>query len=397
MGDQIKNMMVGLVMLAACAFTIALILFLKPSVGNAQKMYEVRFSNINGINIGTRVMFAGKPVGEVTNIKEIKDARKERADSLGRIYFYQLTLRVDSSVTIYSNDIITIQTSGLLGEKSVAIIPEEAKPGEIVRPVKKEVLYAESADPLEAAFYQLSKVAKSVGGTFSYLQDWLEKNGDSLACAVSSFANTMQEADLTLKQVNKSNIIANVDQGTMHFAALTKQVREAMQELCDAQFFTNMGGIASNIAHTTGSIASAKGTLGKLIEEDDMYMQVTSFLTKADTLMNDINHYGILFHLNKTWQRQRLRQITELNALSTPASFRSYFEQEVQDVNLALSRLSMLLEKAEQSPQKEAIFQNKEFTKDFAEFLREVNNLSKSVKEYNEQLVEKQHGLQDAS
>jgi len=397
MGDQIKNMMVGFVMLAACAFTIALILFLKPSVGNAQKVYDVRFSNINGIGIGTRVMFAGKPVGEVTNITEIKDARKERADSLGRVYFYQLTLRVDSSVTIYTNDIITIQTSGLLGEKSIAIIPEEAKPGEIVRPVKKETLYAESADPLEVAFYQLSKVAKSMGNTFNYLQDWLDKNGDSLACAITSFSSTMQEADRTLKQVNKSNIITNVDQGTQHFAAVTKQLRDAMQELRDHQFFTNVGNIATNISHTTGSIANGKGTLGKLIEEDNMYMQVTSFLTKADTLMNDINHYGILFHLNKTWQRQRLKQITELNALSTPAAFRSYFEQEVQDVNLALSRLSLLLEKAEQSPQKEAIFQNKQFSKDFAEFLREVNNLSKSVKDYNEQLVEKQQRLQDAS
>jgi phospholipid/cholesterol/gamma-HCH transport system substrate-binding protein len=124
---------------------------------------------------------------------------------------------------------------------------------------------------------------------------------------------------------------------------------------------------------------------------------VTSLFTKADTLMNDINHYGILFHLNKTWQRQRLQQITELNALSTPAAFRSYFEQEVQDVTLALSRLSLLLEKADQSPDKERIFENKQFAKDFAEFLREVNNLSKSVKEYNEQLVEKQYKLQDAS
>jgi phospholipid/cholesterol/gamma-HCH transport system substrate-binding protein len=236
-----------------------------------------------------------------------------------------------------------------------------------------------------------------MGGTFTYLQDWLEKNGDSLATAVSSFGDVMQEENQTLKQVNNSKIIANVDQGTAYFASLMKQVRDSMQELCDAKFFTNMGSIATNIAHTTGSIANAKGTLGKLIEEDDMYMQVTSLFTKADTLMNDINHYGILFHLNKTWQRQRLQQITELNALSTPAAFRSYFEQEVQDVNLALSRLSLLLEKADQSPDKERIFENKQFAKDFAEFLREVNNLSKSVKEYNEQLVEKQYKLQDAS
>jgi hypothetical protein len=102
MGDQIKNMLVGLLMIAACAFTISLILFLKPSVGDAKKTYYVRFSNINGIGVGTRVMFAGKPVGEVVAVDEIYDARKQPSDTLGRVYFYQLVLKVDSSVTIRS-------------------------------------------------------------------------------------------------------------------------------------------------------------------------------------------------------------------------------------------------------------------------------------------------------
>ncbi|MBS0628433.1 MAG: hypothetical protein JSS09_09515, partial [Verrucomicrobia bacterium] len=102
-------------------------------------------------------------------------------------------------------------------------------------------------------------------------------------------------------------------------------------------------------------------------------------------------HYGILFHLNKTWQRERLQQITLLNSLNTPASFKEYFEQEVQDVNLAMSRLSMLLEKVEKNPQKEAIFKNGQFTKDFAEFLREVDTLAKNVRLYNEELVQMQY------
>ncbi len=391
MGDQIKNMMVGIVMLAACAFTIALILFLKPSVGDEKKTYEVRFSNINGLGIGTRVMFAGKPVGEVVAIEEINDARKQPSDSLGRIYFYQLTIKVDSSVTIYNTDEVTIQTSGLLGEKSIGIIPSVPKAGVIVRPVKKEPIYAQSADSLEAAIYQLSNLANSMGKTFDYLHDWLGKNGDSLSQAVTSFAGTMDEADKTLKKINNSQIIEEAEKGITEFAQTMQRMQTSIKELQEGHFFTNLNTISSNVSQTTSSIATGKGTLGKLIEQDDMYMQVTSLFTKADTMMNDINHYGILFHLNKTWQRDRLQQITLLNSLDTPSSFKEYFEQEVQDVNLAMSRLSLLLEKAEKNPQKEVIFKNGQFSKDFAEFLREVDALAKNVRLYNEELVQMQY------
>ena len=76
MGEQTKNMLIGIFVVAACFLIVSLILFLKPSVGDGKQTLYVRFSNINKINVGTRVMFAGKPVGEVVAIDEIYNARK---------------------------------------------------------------------------------------------------------------------------------------------------------------------------------------------------------------------------------------------------------------------------------------------------------------------------------
>lgn len=379
--------MVGIVMLTACGFTIALILFLKPSVGDEKKTYEVRFSNINGIGIGTRVMFAGRPVGEVTAIREIPQARKERSDSLGRLYVYELTLKVDSSVTLYNSDSVTIQTSGLLGEKSIAIVPLLPPPGMIVRPVKAEPVYAESADLLETAAYQLSHLATGMERTFTYFGDWMAKNGDNLGKSVQAFGNTMEEAEKVLKEVNDSRIVEEIGRGISRFSSVMQDAHDSLQELQKGGFFPHLNTIAANLDTTTSSIASGKGTIGKLIEQDDLYLQVVSLLTKADTLMNDVNHYGLLFHLNKTWQRQRLQPMTALEALNSPASFKSYFENEVQEVNLALSRLSILLDKAEHSPQGEVVFQTPKFSRDFADFLREVQTLAETVRLYNDRLV----------
>lgn len=360
MGDQIKNMLVGLLMIAACAFTISLILFLKPSVGDGKKTYNVRFSNINGIGIGTRVMFAGKPVGEVVSLEEVTEARKIHPDKEGEVYFYQLTLKLDSSITIYNTDTVGIQTSGLLGEKSIAIIPKAPLKGVVPKPIGKEPIYAQSTDPLELAFTELANLADEMEGTFRYLNSWLHKHGETMGEALLAFKGTMNQAEKALTTINQTKVIETAKEGIAHFSTVM------------------------------GDISSGKGTIGKLVTQDDMYLQLSAILSKGNTMMNDINHYGILFHLNKSWQRQRLQKVKFLDSLNTPSTFKTYFQNEVDDINMSMSRLSMIIEKAETAPNKDRILHDKQFTKDFAQLLRDVDQLSSNLKLYNEQLEEAQ-------
>ena len=96
MNNKLKNIIIGVFITIAIALAISSIVFLKPSIGDGGKTYNVRFSDVSGINVGTLVTLAGRPVGEVKKIEQITDARKEKVDKLGRVYFYQLTLKVDS-------------------------------------------------------------------------------------------------------------------------------------------------------------------------------------------------------------------------------------------------------------------------------------------------------------
>src|SRR5689334_19466886 len=148
MGEQIKNMLIGIFAIAACLLIVWIILFLKPSVGDGKQILYVRFSDVNKIPIGTRVIFAGKPVGEVVAITSIADARtKPSSDILGHLYYYQLELKIDSHVKVYDTDEITVQTSGLLGEKSIAIIPKPVPKGIVPQVLtSKTVVYAKSVD-----------------------------------------------------------------------------------------------------------------------------------------------------------------------------------------------------------------------------------------------------------
>jgi phospholipid/cholesterol/gamma-HCH transport system substrate-binding protein len=399
MGDQTKNMLIGVFVVAACGVIIWLILFLKPTVGNAKETLYVRFSNVNQINVGTRVLFAGKPVGEVVAIKAIPDARqKPMSDVLGEIYYYQLVLEVDSSVKVYDTDEVTIQTSGLLGEKSIAIIPKVPPKGVIPKLISDgQPIYAESVDPLEHAFTEITNLATDMQKTFQQVTCWIQKNGEDMGNAIRSFGGAMDEIKCAVNTVNRECILDDVKTAVNQFTSTFHEMHDAICELKINDVFVNAGIVMKNLKCTTHNlsmittdIADGRGTIGRLIKDDNFYLHINAIMSKIDTLMNDINNYGLLFYLNKSWQRQRAQKITKLNALDTPENFKRYFETEVDDINVSMSRLSMLIDKAELSPEKEEILNDERFRKDFRELLRLSEELSDNLRLYNQQLMDAQ-------
>jgi phospholipid/cholesterol/gamma-HCH transport system substrate-binding protein len=397
MGNSVKNMLIGVFIIAACSLLIGIVMFLKPSVGDGKKILYVRFANINKIGIGTRVTYAGRPVGEVVAIDEIYHARSQPVDTEGRFYFYQLTLKVDSSVVVYNTDDISLQTSGLLGEKSVAIIPVRPPKGMTPKLITNQPIYASSVDPLDKVMDELSAVSNKLGDTLDQVTKWLKQYGDDIGCAVKTFTSALHQADVMISNVNEQNLIQAFKETTCDLKATVTKIHDILCEMDDNQTFTNLAATAKNLKQATGSIevitqdiADGKGTIGKLLKSEDLYLRFTAIMSKVDMLMNDINQYGMLFHLNKSWQRTHLKQVNLMNSLNTPDSFKSYFEKEVDQVNTSMERISMLLDRAEQSPEKEQILQNDIFKKDFAELLRKADELADNLRLYNQQLMELQ-------
>jgi phospholipid/cholesterol/gamma-HCH transport system substrate-binding protein len=207
----------------------------------------------------------------------------------------------------------------------------------------------------------------------------------------------MEEISKTVKSINDQDLVGEIKTGINSFTATVQDIQDAVQELKAGNVFANAGTVMSNLKSAThnidiisADIANGCGTIGRLIKYDDMYMRMSSLMSKADTTLNDINHYGILFHLNKNWQRQRAQRITVLNALDNPSNFKSYFEKEVAEINTAMARLSMLIDKAELSPDREEILTNPQFHKDFRELLLQADTFSENLKLYNEQFTEAQ-------
>ena len=397
MGEQVKNMLIGIFVLAASALIIWIILFLKPTVGDGKQILYVRFSDVDNLPVGTRVLLAGKPVGEVVSIEPIPEARsKPLSDILGHLYYYQLKLKVDSHVKVYDTDEITVQTSGLLGEKSIVIIPKPAPIGVIPQLLtSKQIVYAHSADPLDRAFSQFSDLATTIEKTFQEAAHWMQTNGEDLGDAIRTANDTLCEIQMTMHSINSLQIPKQLCTTLQNISDTICTIHDAVKQLEENSTFTNIGIAMKNLKNSsafveqiTKGLANGKGTLGRLLKADDLYLHFNAILSKIDILMNDINNYVILFHLSKSWQRQRIQRIDLLNSLDTPANFKSYFESEIDQITLSMERISMLIDKMQQTSDNAQILKDPLFLKDFSTLQRQANSLCETLKLYNQQLMD---------
>lgn len=414
MQDKIKNTLIGVFVVVAIFFIVSMVLFLKPTVGDGERVYQVRFSNISGIGKGTRVTFAGRAVGEVSKVEEVPGARQGPVDELGRTYFYQLTLKVDSSVKIYNTDEIALQTSGLLGEKSVAIVPKKAPKGITAKLITTQVMYADSIDPIENAINEVAELSSKVEAAITDFNEWFLGNEKDMSIAIRSFSTTMQKMTTTLDNIENEQVVEKIAKATdfltdnlrITYGQLkiieenhtTQKFDDAVDHFASVAKAFDLDGrqILCHLNLITSDLADGTGTLGKLITNDDFYLRLTSLMGKAETVFNDVNHYGLLFQYDKSWQRQRTKRANLLRTLSTPKEFRGYFEDELCSIQTSLTRVSALLDKANCPSEKTKIISCKSFQKDFALLLSQVNALSGDIKTYNEELIEKINQQEDA-
>jgi len=405
MSDKLKSVLIGLFVVTAVFSIIYVILFMEPKIGDGAKTLKVKFSNISGINIGTRVTLAGKPIGEVEGIKTIKDVRDEKADKMGRIFYYELILKVDSSVNVYNTDEITIATTGLLGEKSIAIIPKAPKKGQIIKNIDDKIIYAQALEPLEKIMHHMISLTDKMETAIDNFDKWFLENQEDLSNFVENFSNAMKSFDTLVDSANKEQMVKVFKKATELFSDNMQLLKISLEEVHDQEMLAKLDVILDNLADAstylstdgtqilenvnkiTTDIAEGKGSLGRFITNDDFYIRVTAILSKIDTLMNDINHYGILFQYDKHWQRIRKKKACIMENMQTPKEFQNYFDKEMDNITTSLSRISTVINK---SKDKDAcVLKSKDFKKGFILLLKQVEHFLDSLKLYNENLSDK--------
>ena len=400
MTERWKNILIGTFVAAALCIVVALVLFLKPSVGDGHKALRVRFTNIAGINKGTRVTYAGKHVGEVATVEEVPNARLD-PDELGRIFSFELTLRIDSSISVFTTDEIAIRTTGLMGERQIAIIPKSPGAGKTPQQVRDQILFANSTDPFDNTLNHMARVATRAESSFALFDEWFQKTAPTLLTSTQRLTEATQSLISLMGEIRELNLAGSINTAILNFSDTLKQVRDeglisnlnSLVKDAGVSVATLNGDgtlLINHLKQLSGDLAKGTGTFSRFLKGDDFYLRLNSLMSKSETLMNDINHYGLLFQYNKQWQRMRTKKIHLLNALESPQDFKTYFEGEIDSISTSLGRIGSLLERAEEVQEKEKITQSESFKRDFAALLRQVQALNDALKLYNQDLLTKE-------
>ena len=153
-------------------------------------------------------------------------------------------------------------------------------------------------------------LSDKVNETLDKALAWMEQNGQAVGSAVRTFDRALEEAKRVLVRVNETHLIDHVQRAARSCANVAEHVNVTLDQLDQEEAWQHLAktirgaqGVTQTLNKTLCRVVQGEGTVGKLLVADDIYCQMKTFLDKLNATMGDINAYGLLFQLNKKWQR----------------------------------------------------------------------------------------------
>lgn len=279
------DLQVGFTVLAALAILILGVVWLKDySVHRNLRVWHVRFPETGGLAASDEVRVNGLRKGAVA-------AMKLEGDHV------IVDLALDRDVQLTRDSRVAVRNVGLMGEKVIAIDLKTTGGvygrDEIV-PGVYELGMPEVMASMGGAVDNVNRITTQLGR----IADAMDKNGD-LANAVRNFRETSEN----LKSAVQENRAA-LRQAITDFAATSKtarglttdreaQLRHTLDNFSQAA--ENMNRVASRLDSLRGSLQTissrvehGQGTLGKLVNDDRVYRELSASVQALRTLVEDI-------------------------------------------------------------------------------------------------------------
>lgn len=256
---------------------------------DSSRTFYVVYDNVEGMASSTPVTINGLTVGKVQDINFSEDGS-------GRI---TVKLLIDSDFEFSKNSIAELYEAGLLGGKAIAIIPafdnaENAKKGDYLEGTVKAgltELVNQRLTPLQEKIETMMVSADSLLVNINSVFDVqtkanLKKSIAELAITIESFKNTSVAINslITDNQETLNNTLSNIDTITSNLSKITDSVANAnLGETINSLQLT-----ISNFDKILASIEKGEGSIGKLLNDDELYNNLKGASKEMEELLRDI-------------------------------------------------------------------------------------------------------------
>jgi phospholipid/cholesterol/gamma-HCH transport system substrate-binding protein len=283
-----REIKTGIIVVGGILLFIMGFSFLKstPIFNNSKTFYAV-YKHVGGLQPGTQVSINGFNVGNVNNI-----TFKNRSGDL------LVTFSVDSNFEFSKNSTAELYDTGIIGGKGIQINPvfdgaPFAQSGDTllsnIKPGLTDLLQQKLA-PLQTKIELAVSNADSLLINFNEVLDEetkrsLRESIKGLNVTVQSFQSSAATLN-TLLADNKTKLdssITNINTITTNFSVLS----DSIAQVGLTNTIRNLEATISNLDKMLAKIEQGEGTLGKLVNNEELYNNLTEASKELDLLLQD--------------------------------------------------------------------------------------------------------------
>ena len=258
------------------------------SILDKQKTIYAVYDEVDGLLVGANVMINGLSIGNVTELDFLPNSTK-----------ILVTLKVKDKLNFSSKSTASIYETGVLGGLAISIDPifereSIVKTGDTlmssVRPGLTELINRQ----IEPLSRQLQSTITSVDSIFTgasnvlnrQTQEEIKESISVLTSAINAINNSslIIEETLTSKNSQINNTIENFEKISSNLSNVSDEFNSFDMSSLLSSLEVTVDGISSIV----DKLNSENSTLGKLVNEDEIYNNLNSSIESLNILINDI-------------------------------------------------------------------------------------------------------------
>lgn len=254
------------------------------------KTYFTEYSDVQGLSTASIVTLSGVEVGKVVAVTFNKDPNKRG--------WLIVEFSVETDLEFSKNSIAKIYSASLMGGKSLALVPsyegEMAKPGDYLPGETEADVITSVSENLKPLFEKVENAMVSADSVLVGINEIMDaKTRADLKSSIAQLNATITNFNAISKSVNDmvatnkvkiGNTMTNAELMTSNFAKLS-------DSLANSNLTSTIKNLEITVNSLNGILANAesgKGTLGKLLKDEEMYNNLTSASKELDELLREM-------------------------------------------------------------------------------------------------------------
>jgi phospholipid/cholesterol/gamma-HCH transport system substrate-binding protein len=254
------------------------------------KTYFTEYNNVQGLNTASVVTINGVEVGKVVGINFNTDPKKK-----GQLI---VEFSVENDFEFSVNSVAKIYSASLMGGKSLAVVPSyegrTAVPGDMLSGEIESDIFSSVTEKLNPLQAKVENVIVSADSLMVGLNDILnpttranlKASFEGLLETIDNFKSASQEMDALIKN-NDEKLSRTLDNA--------EELSENLVQLSDSLISADIAMTVKTLETTLDNfntileqVKSGEGSLGKLLNDEGMYTNLTNASKELEELLREM-------------------------------------------------------------------------------------------------------------